>query len=75
MNFEDACREFLRGCSNASTDRPQDCPECLDAFVEKIKKLAIENIQITTSIWLKCAVKLYGSPVWRRLRQAVFRGF
>jgi len=39
MNFEDACREFLKGCSGTPPDRPQDCPHCLDAFVKKIKKL------------------------------------
>ena len=37
--YEKACREFLKGCMCAGKTKPQDCPQCLGAFVERIIKL------------------------------------
>jgi hypothetical protein len=31
-DFASACREWIKGCSCAPSDRPQDCKECTDAF-------------------------------------------
>lgn len=51
--WEEYCREFMKGCSIAgaeavrmkieSIDRPQDCPECVDAFVGAIQNLRKEK--------------------------------
>lgn len=49
MNWEEVCREFLKGCTCAGKravpkpdNRPQDCPECLDAFVRALQRLEKE---------------------------------
>lgn len=34
--FSDACYEFIKGCSCAPRNRPQDCPECTEAFLEAV---------------------------------------
>lgn len=34
--FADACREWLRGCTCAAADAPQECEECTLAFLEAI---------------------------------------
>jgi ribosomal protein S27E len=31
-----ACREWIKGCSCAPADRPQDCKECTDAFLNAV---------------------------------------
>lgn len=48
--WEEYCREFMKGCSNGGEraisgvlTRPQDCPECIDAFVKAIARLRDEN--------------------------------
>lgn len=51
MNWKETCREFLKGCTIAGhravpksdDDRPQDCPECLDAFVRALQRLEKEG--------------------------------
>ena len=35
-----ACREWIKGCTCAPADRPQDCSECTAAFLEAVLKRA-----------------------------------
>ena len=37
--FEKACREWLKGCSCAEKDSPEECEECTEAFLRHIKTL------------------------------------
>ncbi len=36
QDFASACREWIKGCSCAAADRPQDCKECTDAFLNGV---------------------------------------
>ena len=38
--YEKACKEFLKGCTCATLDKQEECPECLRAFCDCIRKLA-----------------------------------
>ncbi len=42
-NWKETCLEFLKGCSNAPPDNPQECKECLDAFVNNLVCLKKEE--------------------------------
>jgi hypothetical protein len=35
-----ACREWIKGCTCASTGRPQDCQECTAGFLDAVLKRA-----------------------------------
>lgn len=37
--FEIACREWAKGCSCADAGSPEDCAECTQAFLDRVKKL------------------------------------
>lgn len=42
--YEKACKELLKGCTCSSHGHPEECKECLSAFLEHIKNLAtIDN--------------------------------
>lgn len=38
-NYEESCKEWLKGCTNASEGNPEECEECTMAFLNHIKKL------------------------------------
>lgn len=38
--FSGVCAEWIRGCSCAPADRPQDCKECTDAFLRAVLRIA-----------------------------------
>lgn len=42
--YEEACKEFLKGCSNAVPE-PESCLECLTAFLNAIKRIASQEQQ------------------------------
>jgi hypothetical protein len=37
--FEKACREFLKGCSCVSEGRQETCPDCLEAFCNRLRSI------------------------------------
>ncbi len=41
--WEEACKEFLKGCSCSSIDHQEECTECLTAFCNHLRKLAKEE--------------------------------
>lgn len=41
--WEKECREFLKGCSHARQNAPEECPECLKVFCDHLRTLAAEN--------------------------------
>ncbi len=44
--WEKACKEFLKGCTCVDIDKQEDCKECLKAFCDHLRSLAIkENIK------------------------------
>lgn len=55
VEYERAAREFLKGCScSRHKHRPQDCPECLDAFVEHLQGLAARSIPVSKPRFSAC---------------------
>lgn len=38
MTIEEMVREWLKGCSCASAERPWECEECTEAFVNSVRK-------------------------------------
>ncbi|MBV7475388.1 hypothetical protein [Pseudoxanthomonas sp. PXM05] len=38
-DYEEACREWMRGCSNAPAGKPWECAECTAAFHARLLKL------------------------------------
>ena len=38
--YEKACKEWLKGCSCAKPNKPEECKECTQAFLNHIKNLA-----------------------------------
>jgi len=38
--FEELCRTWLKGCSNAISLDPKECPECTTAFLEAVQRAA-----------------------------------
>ena len=36
------CLEFLKGCTCTDKSKPQECEDCLRAFVDAITKLSVE---------------------------------
>ncbi len=38
--YELACKEFLKGCTCVKPDHQEECPECLTAFCNRLRKLA-----------------------------------
>jgi hypothetical protein len=36
LDFASACREWIKGCTCAPADRPQECKECTDAFLNAV---------------------------------------
>lgn len=45
--FAKACREFIKGCSCAQKDRPQDCPECSRAFLDAVvERATLHGLQV-----------------------------
>jgi hypothetical protein len=40
VRLEEAIAEFEKGCSNTIGGRPEECPECVRAFVDAIKHIA-----------------------------------
>jgi hypothetical protein len=36
MAFAGACREWIKGCTCAPRDAPQECKECTDAFLKAV---------------------------------------
>ena len=41
--YEIACKEFLKGCTCVRKDKQEECPQCLKAFCDHIRKLAKED--------------------------------
>jgi hypothetical protein len=41
--WEEACKEFLRGCSCADPNNQEECGECLKAFCDHLRNLAIKE--------------------------------
>jgi len=41
--YEIACKEFLKGCSCSSVGNPGECPECVKAFFDHIRGLAVDE--------------------------------
>ena len=37
--WEKACREWLKSCSCADKENPEECKECVDAFLSHLKSL------------------------------------
>jgi len=37
--YEIACLEFLKGCDTVTYKNPEDCEECLKAFIKAIKNI------------------------------------
>jgi len=37
--YEKACKEWMKGCSNAKDGFPEDCIQCTFAFHRRIKQL------------------------------------
>lgn len=38
--YEKLCKEWLKSCSCAPPDKPEECSECTDAFLSAIKSTA-----------------------------------
>lgn len=36
IDFSNACREWIKGCSCAPANAPQECKECTDAFLNAV---------------------------------------
>jgi hypothetical protein len=41
--YEKACKEFLNGCTCVGPDHQEECPECLTAFCNQLRKLGREE--------------------------------
>lgn len=41
--YEEACKEWLKGCSNTEDDTPYKCNMCTKAFYKELKRLQIEE--------------------------------
>lgn len=41
--WEKACREWLKGCSCAQDGKQEECQECIQAFLEKIREIKTEE--------------------------------
>lgn len=39
--YEEACKEFLKGCTCSTNGHPEKCKQCLATFLIHIKRLAI----------------------------------
>ena len=44
LDFEESCKEWVKGCSCASVSRPWECVECTRAFYEHVQKLIAAQI-------------------------------
>ncbi len=42
--------EWEKGCSNANSTHPEDCPECTKELIEAIKKYYLWEQQFTTEV-------------------------
>jgi len=42
--YEKSCKEWLKGCSCAGTNKPEECEECTKAFLENIKSINEDEI-------------------------------
>lgn len=40
LNYEQSCKEWMKGCSNTIGGHPEDCQECTRVFREHLEKLA-----------------------------------
>jgi len=43
LNWEESCKEFLKGCSVARPDHQEECEECLKAFMDHLRNLAAKE--------------------------------
>ena len=44
LNYEQSCKEWIKGCSNTMDGHPEDCEQCTRVLREHIEKLiAAEN--------------------------------
>jgi hypothetical protein len=41
--YERACREWLKGCSCSDEGKPEQCEECTESFLNKIRELKAEE--------------------------------
>lgn len=41
--YEKACKEFLKGCACAETEKPDTCADCTDAFIQAIVRIGKES--------------------------------
>lgn len=41
--WEEACKEFLKGCTCSEPNKQEECEECLKAFCNYLRKKAIED--------------------------------
>ncbi len=39
-DYERVCKEWLKGCSCATKDKPEDCEPCTKGFLDAIKSLS-----------------------------------
>jgi len=46
IQVNEACEEWLRGCSCADKNKPEDCKECTEAFLNRIKHLYFYDLII-----------------------------
>lgn len=44
LNYEQSCKEWIRGCSNTIGGHAEDCKECTKIFREHIEKLMKEEL-------------------------------
>ncbi len=47
--WEKACREWLKGCSCATTENPEECKQCTKAFFDYLKNLSNQKITFEES--------------------------
>ena len=41
--YEKVCKEWLKGCSCANDDHPEECKECTDAFMNRVKEMGYKE--------------------------------
>lgn len=56
LNYEQSCKEWVRGCSNTVGGHAEDCEECTRVFREHIMKLMAREGQLKEVTRDKCGV-------------------
>ena len=72
--YEKSCKEWLKGCSCAGTNKPEECEECTKAFLENIKNIKANDkpIKLEVTDIKKEAKERYGSNSCSTLPESVW---